>query len=121
MGASETFKADAPPFQTFKELISVRNDRFIHFKPSKENIVKKSGVPMKKPPKGEDFISLTCNVDKAERIFNCVRGMIVELNRLTKGKTKLPFFLEGKNYISSEPFCVSGSVVMTIEPTDAGA
>lgn len=95
LGASETFNKGKQPYQTFRELISLRNHRLVHFKPAKETRI--SGENYKKEYFGEVIGSL----NMADKYVVCVAEMIRELSRLTNGKTVIPKFLDGEKYLST--------------------
>lgn len=95
LGAKKTFKRNEPPYQTFKELITTRNNRLVHFKPQKESKSKK-GYHQNKS-KGY-FIDLVDSLELAEKFFECVGLMIKELNTLTNQQTEIPEFIKGVKY-----------------------
>ncbi len=88
LGAEATFNKGASPFQTFQELVWNRNQRLVHFKPQQEMHQKIY------------FGDLVNDVTRAELYANCVGDMIRELNRISSGKTSLPPFLTGSEYLS---------------------
>jgi len=104
LGYSKTFDKDKQPFQYFQELINIRNQRLVHFKPKKE--IRQSGKDNKK----EYFGGLVKNITKAEKYFICIEKMIKELNRLTKGKTSVPKFIQGDRYISKS--CMERGIII---------
>jgi len=95
MGSTETFNTGGPPFQVFSELVKTRNHRLVHFKPKDETDT------TDKPVKKIYFSELVSDVTLAEKYWKCIEGMIIELNRLTSGKTEIPHFLKGSRYTSS--------------------
>ncbi len=92
LGASETFDKGAQPFQDFKQLIGLRNNRVVHFKPGKEHR-SSSG----KPSRDEYLMKVLENVELSEQHFLCVEAMIRKLSELTGNKTGVPEFItEGR-------------------------
>lgn len=94
VGSSETFDTAIPPYQTFSELVKIRNNRLVHFKPRAESDT------TDKPLTRTYFSDLVSDVSLAERYWWCVADLIRELHSLTSGKTELPNFLEGSRYSS---------------------
>ncbi len=95
LGASATFDKGKEPFQSFEVLAKIRNQRLVHFKPKKET------RELGKEYKDEYFGDLLKNVSLAERYFKCANEMIRKLNELTNGKTDVPKFLDGSEYLST--------------------
>ena len=104
-GASSTFERGNMPFQAFAELVRLRNQRLVHFKPSQEVVVE--GAAVKRPP----FWEVVGDVNLAERCFAAVKQMIVRLHELTGEATEIPRFLDGARYIAR----VSASVTVGAE------
>ena len=95
LGAEEGFRENEEPFHTFKDLVHTRNHRLVHFKPKGETHF----IGME--PDRRYFGDLIADVGLAQQYVECVRAMIVELNRLTAGKSELPRFLAGEEYLST--------------------
>ena len=73
---------------TFNDLVRTRNQRLVHFRPTAD--VRHELY----------FGDLVNDVARAERYFDCIGEMIRELHELTSGKTSLPPFLAGSEYLS---------------------
>lgn len=84
LGAGRTFDIGGPPFQTFKELIKVRNHRLVHFKPRGETHRTPREGSRKEPFWG-DFAGKT---EYAKKYVKCVEDMVNELNKITSDKTR---------------------------------
>lgn len=95
LGAEEGFREEEEPFRTFVHLVRTRNTRLVHFKPAGETHV--TGVE----PGRRYFGDLVSDVGLAEQYVECVRAMVTELNRLTRGRSGMPQFLEGEEYLST--------------------
>jgi hypothetical protein len=95
LGNNETFDRSRCPFQDFRELVRIRNQRLVHFKPSRERRL--DGEEYNEA----DFLKLVGDVSIAEKFVKCIGEMIRELNRLTGGKTEISNFLHGSKAISS--------------------
>jgi hypothetical protein len=91
---NKTFETGEMPFQKFSELVTVRNAIF-HFNPTD------TFDPHPKRPSQMFFSDLIKNVDLAKSYFDVVEAMIKKLHELTGGKTELPYFLSGSEYITS--------------------
>jgi hypothetical protein len=89
-----SFDEKSEPFSSFEELIAIRNERLVHFKPGPETRLEGSGY--------EElyFGDLVGDPAVAAKYFECCGNMIRELNRITDGKTELPGFLSGQKYMS---------------------
>lgn len=95
LGSKETFEKGKDPYQTFHRLVSIRNQRLVHFKPNKERRLSEQEYAR------EYFGELVGSTDQADKYVRCVADMIRELNRLTLGKTTIPKFLDGEKYLST--------------------
>jgi len=94
LGSNQTFDKGKHPYSIFQELVSTRNNRLVHFKPNKEKVISSEKFGK------EYFGELAGNVNLAKKYVKYVGDMIVELNRLTHGKTNVPLFFEGQKYMS---------------------
>ena len=106
LGRSQTFDLGVSPYQTFSELIALRNDSLVHFKP---------GLPS---PGRQSFAALVKELERARRYFACIGDMIRALNRLTGGKTEVPEgFLNGDRYLATitVDFPMPMEVLATVE------
>jgi hypothetical protein len=94
LGGSKTFKKGEPPFQTFDELISSRNNLLVHFKggPVGKTTDKQTRQP---------FSAVVKDFERAKVYFNCIAAMIKKLNELTSSKTSVPGFLNGERYLAT--------------------
>lgn len=108
--ASATFDRGSEPFQTFQEVLRVRNGRLVHYKPWRE-----STYFDKRDPDG--FDALAHDVVFAERAVASIRGMIRELWRLTGRGNSLPPFLGDLQYVSLRR--VEKSVAMHAEHVES--
>jgi hypothetical protein len=88
LGSTGTFDEAVEPFRTFQDLVRTRNQRLVHFKPTED---------LRRDPYFGDLVN---DVSRAEAYVTCMGDMIRELNRLTSGKTSLPPFLTGSEYLS---------------------
>jgi hypothetical protein len=102
-GSKTTFDPGATPFQTYNQLISLRDD-LAHFKPRKD-ISGGDGKP------NQIFSVVVKDIERAKTQFACIPSMIHKLNELTSGQTDVPAFLNGVRYLST----VSISATMTLE------
>jgi hypothetical protein len=89
-----TFETGAMPFQKFSELVTLRNTIF-HFDPTQPF------DPQPKTPSRRFFSELVKDIDLARSYFDVVEKMIRKLHELTGGKTELPAFLRGNEYLTS--------------------
>jgi hypothetical protein len=92
LGGGKTFARGAEPFQKFSELVRFRNTIF-HFNPT-------GAVDNSKPHK-QFFSSLMKDVELGKSYFNVVEKMIRKLHELTDGKTEIPGFLGGNEYLTT--------------------
>jgi hypothetical protein len=89
LGQPQTFDTGASPYQTFSELITLRNNSLVHFKP---------GWPPSSAT--SQFSTLVKDLDRARRYHSCIGDMIRTLNKLTGGMTDVPEgFLNGARKI----------------------
>jgi hypothetical protein len=101
LGQPQTFNIGASPYQTFSELITLRNDVLVHFKPG-------SSPSSTKQP----FSALVKDLERAKRYHSCTGDMIRTLNKLTGGKTDVPAgFLNGARYLAT----ITVSIPTTVE------
>jgi hypothetical protein len=94
LGGKKTFNRGAEPFKKFSELVSLRNIIF-HFNPTRS-----VDVTASKPQK-QFFSNLVKNTELAKAYFNVVEDMIRKLHELSGGKTELPKFLAGDEYLTT--------------------
>ncbi len=99
LGASRTFDKGAGPYQAFSELVTLRNQRLVHFKPHKETL---TAVRSARQPR-KYLVDLLENIDLAEKYVGCVSKMIKDLHDLTGARTRLPEFLTGHRYSQEVP------------------
>jgi hypothetical protein len=91
LGQPQTFDLGSSPYQTFSELINLRNDILVHFKP---------GAPPSK--KRQPFAALVKDLERARRYHACIGDMIRTLTNLTGGKTDVPEgFLNRARYLAT--------------------
>jgi hypothetical protein len=90
----KTFETGEMPFQKFSELVAIRNAIF-HFNPTE------TFDSNPRNPRQLFFSELVKRVDLAESYFRIVEAMITKLHELTAGKTELPNFLSGSEYLTS--------------------
>jgi hypothetical protein len=95
---SSTFAITEMPFQKFSELVTVRNAIF-HFNPANFD-PNKAFAPQKKP-RDRFFSDLVKDIELAKSYFGVIEKMISKLHELTGGKTELPKFLSGHEYITT--------------------
>lgn len=95
LGASGTFTEASDPFRTFTHLVETRNTRLVHFTPAGETHDSSSS------PNCRYFGDLVADVDLCRRYVGCIGEMIRELHRLTGGRTSVPVFLSGQEYLST--------------------
>ncbi len=95
LGQPTTFDKAAGPFQVFHNLINIRNQRLVHFKPPKETQLVGEQYPK------QYFGDLLNDLSLAEQCLSCAGHMIRELNRLAGGRTDVPKFLSGDKYLST--------------------
>lgn len=94
LGCKKTFDKGSYPYQTFDEMIDLRN-KLVHFKPT---------LPYKDVENpSQAFAVIVKDASKARLYFECIPQMIKQLNKLTLGRTEIPRtdFLEGARYIAS--------------------
>jgi hypothetical protein len=94
LGNQLTFDRSKEPYQTFKKLVTLRNQRLVHFKPSTEI------QTTEKQYSKRYFSDIIGDAKLAEKCVRCVEEMIHELNRLTNNATDIPKFLNGEKYTS---------------------
>jgi hypothetical protein len=92
--SDKTFETGEMPFQKFSELVTLRNAIF-HFNPTE------TVEPHTKNPSRMFFSDLVKKVDLAKSYFHVVEEMIRKLHELTGGKTELPKFLSGSEYLTT--------------------
>jgi hypothetical protein len=100
LGQPQTFDVGVSPYQTFSELITLRNNALVHFKPVL-------------PPGSarQPFSTLVKDLERATRYHACIGDMIRTLNKLTGGRTAVPEgFLNGERYLSTHTVSVDLSV-----------
>jgi hypothetical protein len=78
---NQTFDQSAPLFTTFRQLVTFRNQRVVHFNPNKEG---HTTIPDKWQPWADEM----GNLPLAEKYFSCVTEMVEELHQLTNGTTQ---------------------------------
>jgi hypothetical protein len=83
------------PFQKFSELVTLRNTIF-HFNPAEHSFDSHPKIPSRR-----FFSELVKDIDLARSYFDVVEKMITKLHELTGGKTELPAFLGGDQYLTS--------------------
>jgi len=83
-----SFDRGAQPFQTYDELVKVRNNHLFHLKPAASGAGASGGNVPRLP-------DITENPLLARRYVECVGDMIRELSRLTTGEVQVPDFLSG--------------------------
>jgi hypothetical protein len=117
LGSSETFNKGAEPYQTFDDMIFTRNHRLVHFKPNLE------GQPPRHTSKKrtEYWGRLVTNIALAEKYLECVRQMILELHRLTNGKTNATRVFQEGRYISVSTFIAPARHMAVISKPPAGS
>ncbi|WPD21624.1 MAG: hypothetical protein SD837_15625 [Candidatus Electrothrix scaldis] len=122
LGYSETFDIGKQPYQTFNELIYIRNNRMIHPKPKCEKVVTKIINPARdrspeelgrlvrettelfvdlhKEPshKKKYLLFFLDDIKLCDKYFLCIEKMIRELSRLTDNEVPIPIFLEKEIY-----------------------
>jgi len=96
LGAPQTFDRGKEPFQSFLELVRLRNRRLVHFKPHNE-VHETDRVPHHSQYFGE----VVKDSALAAKYMACIGDMILELSRLTGGTTDVPDFLKGARYLST--------------------
>jgi hypothetical protein len=101
-----TFETGAMPFQKFSELVTLRNTIF-HFNPTEPF------DPQPKTPSRRFFSELVKDIGLARSYFDVVEKMITKLHELTGGKTELPTFLRGDQYLTSLSIDSNALVDMT--------
>jgi hypothetical protein len=108
LGQPQTFNIGASPYQTFSELITLRNDVLVHFKPGL------SPSSTKQP-----FSALVKDIERARRYHSCIGEMVRTLNKLTGGKTSVPGFLNGARYLATitVDFPIASDVLAGEAPT----
>jgi hypothetical protein len=92
--SEKSFETGGQPFQKFSELVALRNAIF-HFNPTTPF------DPHPKHPSKIFFSDLVKKVDIAKSCFNVVEEMIRKLHELTEGKTEIPHFLHGTEYLTT--------------------
>jgi hypothetical protein len=99
LGQPQTFNERASPYETFSELITLRNKVLVHFKPGS-------------PPSSakQQFSALVKDLDRAKRYRSCIGDLIRTLNKLTGGKTDVPAFLNGARYLARITVSIPGAV-----------
>jgi hypothetical protein len=95
LGAPSTFTETSDPFRTFAHLVETRNNRLVHFHPTGETHVSST------TPDRRYFGDLVGDVELCRRYVGCIGEMIRELHRLTGGRTSVPAFLSGEEYLST--------------------
>jgi hypothetical protein len=93
LGGKKTFDRGAELFQTFSELVALRNS--IHFNPTESVDVTASR------PQRRFFSDLVKDIALAKAYFNVIESMIKKLNELSDNKTELPKFLAGDEYVTT--------------------
>jgi hypothetical protein len=92
--STKTFETGKTPFQNFSELVTIRNTIF-HFNPS-------ATVDwLNRRPNQRLFSDLVKDINLSKSYFQVVEEMITKLHQLTGGKTELPDFLHGSEYLTS--------------------
>jgi len=89
LGCDSTFDQGQQPFVGFTELVRLRNNRLVHFKPHRE--ARLHG----RPYESSDLLTVLADVQAAADSIDAVSAMITELHRLTGGRTGIPDFLSG--------------------------
>jgi hypothetical protein len=96
LGGDKTFDRGSEPFRTFEQLVFLRNEVLMHFKPGL-SLDAESDKPTKRP-----FADVVKDLAKAQLYFQCIPVMINTLRELTGGKTDVPEgFLNGARYLST--------------------
>jgi hypothetical protein len=114
LGGKKTFERGAEPFQKFSELVSLRNTIF-HFNPA-------ASVDNGRPHK-QFFSTLVKDIKLGKSYFDVVEKMIRKLHELTDGKTKIPQFPGGSEYLTTiwidlaAPIEFAGSGAMDVDAT----
>jgi hypothetical protein len=93
--SSKTFDRGGAPFQQFAKLVKIRN-AIVHFEPGRAFQRNPNPDPAKM-----FFGDLVKNVSLAQSCFRVIDEMIRKLHELTAGKTEMPKFLSGNEYLLS--------------------
>jgi hypothetical protein len=102
----KSFERGREPFQTFSDLVALRNNIF-HFKPPAD-------ADNSKPHK-QSFSSVVTNPELGKSYFDVVEKMIRKLHELTDGKTEIPQFLDGIEYLTTKRIWIDLDVPLSFE------
>lgn len=90
LGGDKTYEINEAPYQDFNDLVKIRNNRLVHFKPDKERRTSNKNY------KDDYILNLLADIEVCEKYFRCIEGMIASLNELSNNRSGLPEFLKGK-------------------------
>jgi len=86
---NKEFDREGEPFRTFGELVDLRNNRLVHFKPQAEG---STSIPFGR----KDWAEIIGDVQLGERYLKCVCDMTDELRCLTGNQTPASTLLDQK-------------------------
>ena len=110
LGGPETFDSGTMPYQAFHELVCLRNQVLVHFKPvagalqpaarGRRGLAHKTRATDRGQQGRQPFSEIVKGRDKAKSYFECIAA-IRRLSELTAGRTDVPEFLNGARYLST--------------------
>lgn len=113
LGDGKSFSEHSPPFSDFGDLVELRNQRLVHFKPWKEERW------LGRDYENAAFLDVATDVELAGRALSVVPAMIRELHRITNGRTEIPQYLDGVRFVANVWSSVTTSVHIAVTDDEA--